>query len=143
MSVLIDTSVSVDHFRSNNKALVYLMVLDLALAHPMVIGEIACGTSPSPRIQTLSSFGMLQPCNQAGLSEIMDFIEREKLYGLGCGWVDMTLLASTLITPGAQLWTLDRRLAQLAERFEVAYRPALVIPKKPRPSRSVLALSRA
>ena len=125
MSVLIDTSVWVDHFRSSNEALVDLMALDLALAHPMVIGEIACGTPPSPRIQTLSSFGMLQPCNQASLSEVMDFIEREKLYGLGCGWVDMTLLASTLITPGAQLWTLDKRLTQLAERFGVAYRPTL------------------
>jgi len=125
MSVLIDTSVWVDHFRSSNEALVDLMVLDLALAHPMVIGEIACGTPPSPRIRTLSSFGMLQPCNQASWSEVMDFIEREKLYGLGCGWVDMTLLASTLITPGARLWTLDKRLAQLAERFYVAYRPTL------------------
>ena len=125
MSVLIDTSVWVDHFRSSNEALVDLMVLDFALTHPMVIGEIACGTPPSPRIQTLNSFGMLQSCNQASLSEVMNFIERDKLYGLGCGWVDMTLLASTLITPGAQLWTLDKRLAQLAERFEVAYRPAL------------------
>ena len=125
MSVLIDTSVWVDHFRSSNKALVDLMVLDLALAHPMIIGEIACGTPPSPRIQTLSSFSMLQSCNQASLSEVMDFIEREKLYGLGCGWVDMTLLASTLITPGAQLWTLDKRLAQLAERFDVAFRLTL------------------
>ena len=55
----------------------------------------------------------------------MDFIERKKLYGLGCGWVDMTLLASTLITPGARLWTLDKRLAQLAGRFGVAHRPTL------------------
>ena len=51
----------------------------------------------------------------------MNFIEREKLYGLGCGWVDMTLLASALITPGTLLWTQDKRLAALAERFEVAH----------------------
>ncbi|EQD40112.1 PilT domain-containing protein, partial [mine drainage metagenome] len=43
------------------------------------------------------------------MREVMEFIEREKLYGLGCGLVDMTLLASTLITPGAELWTLDKR----------------------------------
>lgn len=48
-------------------------------------------------------------------------MEREKLYGLGCGLVDMTLLASTLLTAGAQLWTLDKRLANLADRFGVAY----------------------
>ena len=125
MRVLIDTSVWVDHFRNGNDGLVHLIQLDLALAHPMVIGEIACGTPPTPRIQTLASIGFLQPCIQASLSEVMEFIEREKLYGLGCGLVDMSLLASTLITPGAELWTLDRRLTNLAQRFGIAHRPAL------------------
>ena len=55
----------------------------------------------------------------------MEFIEREQLYGLGCGLVDMVLLASTLITPGAELWTLDKRLAGLAERFGVMHQAAL------------------
>jgi predicted nucleic acid-binding protein len=125
MSVLIDTSVWIDHFRNSNDVLVDLIGLDLALTHPMVIVEIACGTPPAPRIQTLDNIGLLQPCNQASLREVMEFIEREKLYGLGCGLVDMTLLASTLITPGAELWTLDKRLADLAERFGVAHRPTL------------------
>jgi predicted nucleic acid-binding protein len=123
MGVLIDTSVWIDHFRNGNDALVELIKLDLALTHPMVIAEIACGTPPAPRIQTLNSLALLIPCKQASLSEVMDFIEREKLYGLGCGLVDMSLLASTLITPGAELWTLDKRLAELAGRFDVANRP--------------------
>ncbi len=125
MSVLIDTSVWIDHFRNRNDVLVDLIELDLALAHPMVIVEIACGTPPAPRIQPLNSMSLLQPCNQASLSEVMEFIEREGLYGLGCGLVDMSLLASTLITPGAELWTLDKRLAELAERFGVAHLPTL------------------
>jgi predicted nucleic acid-binding protein len=120
MKVLIDTSVWVDHFRHGNKALTRLIVLDFALTHPMVIAEIACGTPPA-RARTLSNMELLRPCRQASLSEIMTFIEREELYGLGCGLVDMALLASTLITPGALLWTLDRRLAGLAERFGAAY----------------------
>lgn len=125
MSVLIDTSVWIDHFRHGNDVLVDLIKQDRGLTHPMVIGEIACGTPPAPRTQTLNHMGLLQACKQASLSEVMAFIEREKLYGLGCGLVDMTLLASTLITPGAQLWTLDKRLASLAERFAVAHRPTL------------------
>ena len=125
MSVLIDTSVWIDHFRNGNDAFVDLMELDLALAHPMVIVEIACVTPPAPRIETLNSIALLRPCNQASLSEVMDFIERERLYGLGCGLVDMSLLASTLITPGAKLWTLDKRLAEVAGRFGVAHRPTL------------------
>jgi len=51
----------------------------------------------------------------------MAFIEREKHYGLGCGLVDLSLLASTLMTPGARLWTLDKRLAELAARFNSAF----------------------
>lgn len=59
---------------------------------------------------------------QANLREVLAFIEQERLFGLGCGLVDLSLLASTLMTPGAELWTLDRRLGDLAQRFGVAYR---------------------
>ena len=119
MSVLIDTSVWVDHFRRRNDRLVELIVMDQALTHPLIVGELACGTPPAPRLQTLADIALLQVATPASVPETMDFIEREKLYGLGCGWVDLTLLASTLITPGAILWTRDKRLAALAERFEV------------------------
>ncbi len=124
-SVLIDTSVWVDHFRQRNEVLVDLLALDLALTHPMVLVELACGTPPAPREQTLRDIGLQQQTQQAGLREVTEFIEREKLYGLGCGLVDMVLLASTLITPGAELWTLDKRLAGLAERFGVLHQPAV------------------
>jgi len=121
MSVLIDTSVWVDHFRKRNDTLVELLEKDLVLNHPMVLAELTCGTPPAPRVQTLHSVGLLRSCHQASLQEVMVFIEREKLYGLGCGLVDMCLLASILITPGTQLWTLDKRLAVMAERYGVAY----------------------
>jgi predicted nucleic acid-binding protein len=125
MSVIVDTSVWVDHFRHNNRALVDLMLQDGVLVHPMVIIEIACGTPPAPRSQTLGNLALLQPCNQATLSEVLALVEREKLYGLGCGLVDMYLLASTLITPAATLWTLDKRLAGLADRFGIAHHPVM------------------
>jgi predicted nucleic acid-binding protein len=121
MSVIIDTSVWVDHFRHRNDVLIDLLQTDLALTHRMVLVELACGTPPSPRTRTLAEIALLRSCNQANLDEVVNLIEREKLYGLGCGLVDTALLASTLITPGARLWTLDRRLASLAERFEVAF----------------------
>ena len=61
------------------------------------------------------------PVTPASVPETLDFVEREKLYGLSCGKVGMTLLASPLITPGATLWTLDKRLDAPGERFEVAH----------------------
>lgn len=120
--VLVDTSVWVDHFRRRNAALANLLELDRVLVHPLIIGEIACGTPPQ-RNRTLSSLNALQPSRQASVPEVIDFVERERLFGLGCGLVDLMLLASTLMTPGAELWTLDRRLRALADRFGVMYRP--------------------
>jgi len=125
MTVLVDTSVWVDHFRRPNAVLADLMVLDQVLTHPFVVGELACGTPPAPRLRTLSDMALLLPANQATPDEVRDFIEREKLFGLGCGLIDLTLLASTLITQGAQLWTLDKRLASLSARYDICFVPRM------------------
>jgi predicted nucleic acid-binding protein len=119
--ILVDTSVWVDHFRHGNDTLIQLLDRDLVLIHPLIIGELACGTPPR-RAQTLTDLASLQPARQAGAGEVLAFIDRERLFGLGCGIVDMHLLASALITQGARLWTLDKRLDMLTERFGVAHR---------------------
>jgi len=124
-AVLVDTSVWVDHFQRHNETLVDLLSLDLALSHPMVVAELACGTPPALRLRTLADIAVLRQARQASLTEVRELVEREKLYGLGCGLVDLALLTSTLLTPGSQLWTRDKRLAQLALRFTVIYTPAL------------------
>lgn len=120
MRVLVDTSVWVAHFRARNAALVELLLMDAVLVHPMVLGELACGSPPS-RAQTLAHLQRLQPSAVATLDQVLAFIERERLFGLGCGLVDLSLLASTLLAPGAKLWTLDKRLNALANRFAVAF----------------------
>lgn len=123
MKILIDTSVWVDHFRSRNDHLIQLLCRDQVLIHPMILVEIACGTPPAPRLRTLGDLALLPHSHQATIAEVMVFIENEKLYGSGCGLVDITLLASAMITPGAKLWTLDKRLAKLAARLNVSYQP--------------------
>jgi len=119
--VLVDTSVWVDHFRRRNDALVALLQKDKVLVHPWVIGEIACGTPPR-RSATLSDMASLQPVTQASASEVLAFVEREQLFGLGCGWVNVHLLTATCLTPNCQLWTLDQQLDALAQRFGRAFR---------------------
>ncbi len=125
MNILVDTSIWVDHFKNSNAKLMNLMMLDSVLIHSMVLGELACGTPPAPRKQTLDDLGLLRPAHEASLAEVMGFIEKEKLYGLGCGWVDIHLLASALITPETQLWTFDKRLNALAHQLDVAYLPSV------------------
>lgn len=122
--VLVDTSVWVDHFRRTNENLVNLLSMDMAITHPMIMTELACGTPPAPRERTLADIALLPQSRQASLAEVREFIERERLFGLGCGLVDLTLLASTILTAGTRLWTLDQRLHRLAERFQVAYSSA-------------------
>jgi predicted nucleic acid-binding protein len=125
MSVLVDASVWVEHFRRSKPALIDLLALDLVSTHPFVIGELACGTPLAPRTQTLQAISLLNQSQQATMVEIQDFIEREQLYGLGCGLIDISLLTSAVITPDTQLWTLDKRLSDLAQRYGVAYHPKL------------------
>jgi len=122
--ILVDSSVWMDHYRKRNDALVDLLAHDRVLTHPFVIGEIACGTPPA-RSLVLTSLKLMRSVDQATMDEVLNFINRNQLHGTGCGIVDISLLASTLITPDAALWTLDKRLHALATRFDVAFNPVL------------------
>ena len=125
MNVLVATSVWVAHFRNVNSTLVSLIERDRVLGHPMLLAEIACGTPPAPRQQTLGDIALLGQAHSASFTEVMAFIEREKLYGLGCGFVDIALLASACVTPNAMLWTLDKKLGELGRRFGIEFVPPL------------------
>lgn len=121
MNVLVDTSVWVAHFRNANAVLMDLASRDGVLGHALVLAEIACGMPPAPREQTLGDMALLRQAHSASVTEVLDFIEREKLYNLGCGFIDIALLASACITPNATLWTLDKNLGDLAKRFGVQF----------------------
>jgi len=118
--VLVDTSVWVEHFHKGSSELITLLGQDRVCTHPMVLGELACGTPPE-RVRTLADLGSLRHTEQATVKEVMDFVDRERLYGFGCGLIDIVLLTSALMSPGISLWTLDKRLATLAKRFDILY----------------------
>lgn len=73
--------------------------------------------------QRLLLVGQLQSlprCTVASDAEILEFINRSKLFERGIGYVDVHLLASLRITPGSSLWTFDKRLNRVAEELEIA-----------------------
>ena len=119
--ILVDTSVWVDHLRVGDTILESLLESGRVLVHPFVVGELALGKLQH-RQTILVSLQDLPRANAATDQEVLHFIERHALAGLGIGYVDVHLLASTQLTPGSSLWTRDKRLSAVAERLGLASR---------------------
>jgi predicted nucleic acid-binding protein len=119
--ILVDTSVWIDHLRSTNQRLATLLTNNSVLAHSFVIGELALGTLRNPA-GVLSSLVRLPQALRAGDAEVLQLIHTRKLAGLGIGYIDAHLLASTLLTPDASLWTHDKQLAAVASQLALAPR---------------------
>ncbi len=123
--VLVDTSVWVSHFRKANGVLQSLLIQDQVLCHPLVVLELACGSPPSPRVRTLLEIQNLQQATVATTSEALEFVEKNKLYESGCGAIDISLLASTLLSKNALIWSLDKKLQALANQLGIAFKDNL------------------
>jgi predicted nucleic acid-binding protein len=116
--VLADTSVWVDHLRRRNRGLVELLEAGQVHVHAFVIGELACGNL-TQRTKILAALSELPIAPVLDHAQVLEFLEKGRLMGRGLGWVDMSLLAST-VHSGLRLWTLDRRLAAVATALDVA-----------------------
>ncbi|QBC31026.1 type II toxin-antitoxin system VapC family toxin [Pandoraea sp. XY-2] len=117
--ILVDTSVWIDHLRAGDATLVRLLETGRVLAHPYVIGELALGSLKN-RDVVVSTLGDLPRVTVATDDEVLRFIGEQTLFGLGIGYVDAHLLAATRLTPGATIWTRDKRLAATVERLSLA-----------------------
>lgn len=118
--ILVDTAVWIGHFRDDDPLLAGLLDRGEALAHPWVTGELALGHLRG-RTEILGLLGQLPQATVATADEVLGFIGRHQLFGLGIGYVDAQLLAATMLTDDAQLWTSDRRLHWAAEHLGTAY----------------------
>ena len=124
MNVLVDTSVWVGHFKQRNDHLVALLEAGLVVCHPYVVVEVACGTPPR-RQSIIELLQELESVPVATTQEVLALIDQRSLHGRGCGFVDMSLLASVLLGARTQLWTMDKRLQTLAVELGLAYLPPL------------------
>ena len=116
--ILIDTSVWIDHIRLPDINLQSLLQINGVLVHPYVIGEIALG-SMRGREFVVRRLQALPEVVLAKHDEAMQFVETHKLFGTGLGYVDVHLLASCRLTPGASLWTRDKRLGEIAAQMHI------------------------
>jgi len=120
--ILVDTSVWVDHLRARDRTLVQLLDTGQVLTHPFVIGELALGTLRRRRL-ILGTLAVLPQAVAASHHEVMHFIDRHRLFGIGIGYVDVHLLAATRLTSAATLWTRDKRLRDAADQLALAAYP--------------------
>jgi predicted nucleic acid-binding protein len=117
--ILVDTSVWVDHLRIGDKALAQLLAAGTVLAHPFVTSELALGNLRQ-RDLVLGDLRDLPQASVATDQEVLHFIGRQALFGLGIGYVDAHLLAAVQLADGAALWTRDQRLHSVAVRLGLA-----------------------
>jgi len=111
--ILVDTSVWVEHLRSASAILSALLDNGGVLGHPFVLGELALGNLRQ-RDDFLRALQRLPQATSASHLEVLQFIDREALYGRGIGYVDAHLLAAARLTADSKLWTRDRRLQAVA-----------------------------
>jgi len=116
--ILVDTSIWIDHLRVGDAALSALLEQGEVVVHPWITGELALGTL-ADREEILDLLGNQPQAVVADDDEILHLIEVHALNGSGIGYVDAQLLAATLLTPDARLWTRDKRLADVSIRLGV------------------------
>jgi len=118
--ILVDTSVWARHIDRKVEALSVLLEADDVSSHPFVIGEIALGNLRR-RDVVLADLRLLQQAAVATHEEVMEMVERHRLFGRGIGYVDAHLLAAARLTEDTRLWTLDKKLAATAAQLGIAY----------------------
>ncbi len=120
--ILVDTSVWIDHLRQGNRHLEAMLGRRQVLAHPHVVGEIALGSIRN-HDQVVTALTELPQATVADDAEVLFLIRKHALMGSGIGYVDAHLLASTMLTPEARLWSHDKRLANVAGALGVGLTP--------------------
>lgn len=118
--VLVDTSVWIEHLRLVHTDFAELMNNAQVVCHPFVVGELACGGLNNRR-EILSLLQSLPMAILAEHDEVLQFIENHKIMGRGLGYVDVHLLASTIMT-GIPLWTLDKKLHHISTELGVSFK---------------------
>jgi predicted nucleic acid-binding protein len=117
--ILADTSVWIDHFRSPEPALVRLVQAGELLMHPYVMGELAMGSIADRKLR-LRLWAMMPTVPIVPLEAVLELVEGRHLYSSGIGYMDASLLASSLATRDALLRTRDGKLLGLARKFGIS-----------------------
>ncbi len=113
-SILIDTSLWIDHFRSKDSTVIGALESGVCVIHECVLGELSLGSIPK-RDSTLQSLMMLPRLQNVSFQELLILIKNHHLWNTGIGWNDLHILASCLVSKSL-LKTKDRALNRAWEK---------------------------
>jgi predicted nucleic acid-binding protein len=119
VSIIIDTSVWIDHLRKPVQEVVEILENENALSHSWIVGELSTGQIKDRSI-FLGNLKLLPQAKEASLSELLEFIEEHRLFGLGLSLIDIQVLASTLLSD-AQVLTRDRAMQGAAKKLKILH----------------------
>jgi len=120
--VLVDTSVWIRALSGRSpfqEQLTRLLDLDEVAGHDLIYGELLIGDRGG-RKKLLADYQRMFQAVTVPHDEVVAFVRGRNLCGRGAGWIDIHLLASTLVG-GFQLWTADPRLSAVAQDLGVNY----------------------
>ncbi len=120
--ILVDTSVWIRFLAGREpyaKGLDQLLARDEVAGHEMVFGELLIGDRGGRR-RLLEGYALMHQAETVRHREVVQFVQRHRLFGRGVGWVDLHLLASALVG-GFRIWTADPRFAAVAQELRVVY----------------------
>lgn len=124
--VIVDTSIWVTHLRKGSRHLEELLLDVQVVCHPFIVGELACDNINN-RNEFLSLLQSLPMAPTVALDELLFFIERNQIMGMGIGFVDAHLLASAQLLR-IPLWTSDKRLRAAAIKLKISYKRTALVP---------------
>jgi predicted nucleic acid-binding protein len=124
VSVLVDTSVWIRFLAAKEpyaSVLNMLLEQEEVLGHEHVYGELLVGDRGG-REALLSAYGQMDRAEAVPHQDVVEMVTHRRLHGRGVGWIDVHLLASSLVAR-ARLWTADQALHELATDLGIAFAP--------------------
>ncbi len=117
--VLVDACIWIDYLRKGDAALGQLLDANRVLMHPFVLGELALGGGKQ-RKDSWPFMVNLPSAEMADNWDVINMLDGKKMVGIGIGFVDAHLVASTILENG-KLYTRDKRLAAVAANLKIQF----------------------
>ena len=114
--VLVDTSAWIQHFKSQTSHLKYILREETVVTHEFILGELSLGQfKQKDRLQIFERIEALPRLATSNHSDIIRFVQSEKIHGKGIGWIDCHLIHAC-IKNNIRLFTLDSHLLKIAKK---------------------------